>query len=463
MDKFVFKKPRVEFTENVTSLPDVEASSHSHSPRHLLRAAVSYLVRVKVELFRNHGRHHLAEWNGMIQLKRSHEKTETQKEGLMKLAFSSKKSVAIELHKTLNEDMENARSALMAIYTTLRFLCQQGLSIRGHEDVSSNLIQLLELRREDVPDLKEWMEHSSYKWLSYDIKNEFIDILGKSVLHSDFVGLYETPNTEGKTLFGIVMDILAHLDPNIENLREQFYDGASAISGKFKGLQKFKAIYVHCAAHSLNLAVQDCLRHLPCMRNITNLFKDLIKTVRESPKTVQLYKYIRDNEENGLRPLCPTRWSMRIISMQQVLINYERLAEFFQTYSEEYYSDAASKCAGYLETMQHFRTLFFSNLYCQVVRSVEEVNVKIQCPHIVITEKSHSCPEDDVSQRDLRTLVLQNLTYSSLQKTISDKNMVISCVKDRFNCTRQKLLSEEKECVSSVIAVNNTIPKLEKT
>ncbi|KAJ8894722.1 hypothetical protein PR048_000029 [Dryococelus australis] len=64
--------------------------------------------------------------------------------------------------------MENARSPLMAIFTTLR----------------SNFIQLLELRKEDVPDLKEWMGRSSYKWLSPDVQNEIIDIWGKSVLRS---------------------------------------------------------------------------------------------------------------------------------------------------------------------------------------------------------------------------------------------------------------------------------------
>ncbi|KAJ8895171.1 hypothetical protein PR048_000496 [Dryococelus australis] len=133
-----------------------------------------------------------------------------------------------------------------------------------------------------MPELKEWMGRSSYKWLLHDIQNEIIDILGKSVLRSvvceikwrehfaimvdktcdisiheqvtcirsvnenltkseDFVGLYETPNTEGKTLFGIMKDILARLDLNTENMRGQRYDSTSAMSGKFKWLQKFVA------------------------------------------------------------------------------------------------------------------------------------------------------------------------------------------------------------------------------
>ncbi|KAJ8872867.1 hypothetical protein PR048_026483 [Dryococelus australis] len=56
-------------------------------------------------------------------------------------------SIAIQLNNQLNKDMENAPSALMAVFTTYRFLCRQGLSVRDHEDGSSNFIQLLELRK----------------------------------------------------------------------------------------------------------------------------------------------------------------------------------------------------------------------------------------------------------------------------------------------------------------------------
>lgn len=47
----------------------------------------------------------------------------------------------------------------------------------------------------------------------------------------------------------------------IDYLYDQGYDGAGNMSGQFKGVQiiiksKYhKAIYVHCSAHSFNLAV----------------------------------------------------------------------------------------------------------------------------------------------------------------------------------------------------------------
>ncbi|KAJ8892949.1 hypothetical protein PR048_005530 [Dryococelus australis] len=208
----------------------------------------------------------------------------------------------------------------------------------------------------------------------------------------------------------------------------QCYDGASAMNRKFKGLQKFvadlqpKAIYVHCAAHSLNFAVQDCLRHLLCIRDIMNFAKDLTNTKMKNLSSPSTLLYSVDNE-----------------SLQY---------------------PTTSKCAGYFEPMQHFRTFFFSNLYCHVMSPVEEVNVKIQCPHIGVTEvqsklsyliyileekrggyeqfwqkcleeKPTHVQEPQLPQRQripnrlVRTLVLQNLIYSSLQKTISDKSMPV--------------------------------------
>lgn len=214
------------------------------------------------------------------------------------------------------------------------------------------------------------------------------------IINEDFIGLYETPNSESQTLFNIVKDIFARLDLSMENLRGQCYDGASNMSGKFKGLQKLvsdvqaKALYVHFIAHSLNLAVEDSLRYLSCMRDIMNLAKDLINSVRESPNRMEMFRSISCasvNEQYRLRPLCPTRWTMRASSVQQILKNYENL-ELFETFSSKDTTEAGYKCAGYFESMLQFKTYFFLNLYCHIMNAVEEVNRKIQCPNLSVTE-----------------------------------------------------------------------------
>lgn len=39
------------------------------------------------------------------------------------------------------------------------------------------------------------------------------------VINEDFIGLYETPNTESQTLFSIVKDVFAGLDLSMEHLK----------------------------------------------------------------------------------------------------------------------------------------------------------------------------------------------------------------------------------------------------
>ncbi|ELT88911.1 hypothetical protein CAPTEDRAFT_203075 [Capitella teleta] len=58
----------------------------------------------------------------------------------------------------------------------------RGLAIRGHEESEGNLRQLLLLRRQDVKPLQQWLHEGSY--MSPDILNEYIQLLGHSVLRN---------------------------------------------------------------------------------------------------------------------------------------------------------------------------------------------------------------------------------------------------------------------------------------
>jgi hypothetical protein len=53
--------------------------------------------------------------------------------------------------------------------------------------------------------------------------------------HEVFVGMYEPPATSGKDLATSVQDVLIRLQLPIADLRGQTYDGASNMSGQYKG------------------------------------------------------------------------------------------------------------------------------------------------------------------------------------------------------------------------------------
>ena len=70
---------------------------------------------------------------------------------------------------------------LAAIILVSSILLCQGMAIRGHKEEEGNLVQLMNLRREDVPGLKRWLEKHQYMF--HQVVNEMITLMGNTVLH----------------------------------------------------------------------------------------------------------------------------------------------------------------------------------------------------------------------------------------------------------------------------------------
>ena len=90
----------------------------------------------------------------------------------MKLQSCRRPSVAVQLSHQLLIDQKYRREMLMKVLSTLQFLLQQGLPIRGHKEEDSNLIQLLKCRSEDMQGLQLRVDNGKY--LSHDIINEVL-------------------------------------------------------------------------------------------------------------------------------------------------------------------------------------------------------------------------------------------------------------------------------------------------
>ena len=219
---------------------------------------------------------------------------------------SSVKDIAETLQRELTKQKSENRQMLLKILSNIRFLARQSIAIRGDGDEeNSNFIQLFKLRGEDDPKFAKWLEKKTDKYVSADIQNELLKVMGLQVLrdiatslhsaefysimvdettdvsnkeqavlcfrwisddliaHEDFVGLYGIENTEAKTLVNMILDVLTRLNLSIKKLRGQCYDGASAMSGPRSGVAKqirdleSRAVYTHCYGHSLNLACMD--------------------------------------------------------------------------------------------------------------------------------------------------------------------------------------------------------------
>ena len=79
----------------------------------------------------------------------------------------------------------------------------------------------------------------------------------------DFLCFVSANDLTGISLAKLIEEKVTELGWDMNNLRGQGYDGAAAMSGEFRGVQRVikekchKAIYTHCFLHCLNLCLTD--------------------------------------------------------------------------------------------------------------------------------------------------------------------------------------------------------------
>ncbi|XP_008188567.1 uncharacterized protein LOC103310889, partial [Acyrthosiphon pisum] len=116
------------------------------------------------------------------------------------------------------------------------------------------------------------------------------------ILREDFLKFVSVENTTGKNIANVIFETIKCLGIDSNYMVGQGYDGAASMSGNFNGVQAIirkvhpTALYVHCSAHSLNLA----LSHSCSIQHIRNC----IGTIKSFP----------ESKWTKLTSMCKTRW-----------------------------------------------------------------------------------------------------------------------------------------------------------
>ena len=188
-------------------------------------------------------------------------------------------------------------------------------------------------RKNDVPELAAWLKRDEkYQWLSHDVSNEILQDFSKALLRelveivkdveyvgimldetSDvsnkeqirfcfrivdedfnieelFFGCYATEITSSEEIYTMMKDVLVRIQFSMHQCRGQCYDRAANMSGFLSGFRtrvqevEKPALYVHCRAHKLVLAVQDTMSWSKDTRDIKALIQDLIAFISGFPK-----------------------------------------------------------------------------------------------------------------------------------------------------------------------------------
>ena len=110
------------------------------------------------------------------------------------------------------------------------------------------------------------------------------------LIREAFLGFEETLETSAAALETKIVDNITSNGFDLSKCRGQGYDGAANMSGVYSGVQaRIKemeplAKYVHCAAHNLNLAINDSVKDITEMGNFYDTIKALYLFFSKSVK-----------------------------------------------------------------------------------------------------------------------------------------------------------------------------------
>ena len=153
--------------------------------------------------------------------------------------------------------------------------------------------------------------------------------------------------------------------------------------------EEHRMLHVHCMAHCLNLCLQDCSRNCCCIRDALDLTSELNSLIRASPKRLSLFHQLKNElsySTPGLKPLCPTRWTVRTGALDAVIKNYAVICSELEQISKDSCGEPSRKASGLLALMEKFSTYYGLKLSFLVFSATEQLSKILQSSSITAHE-----------------------------------------------------------------------------
>lgn len=357
--------------------------------------------------------------------------------------------ISLQLDKAKKMEIEQNRKFFSSIIETLLFLGRQGIAFRGHRDAGpllsessendGNFRNLLRFRMAAGDDvLKTMLEMQKIQYTSPKIQNEIIEICGKvildkivskihkakffsiladettdisgieqfslcaryieisddklHVLKEDFLRFVPVEDVTGLGLGNTLKKTAKDIKLNFHDLLAQGYDGARAMSGQFKGCAAViiadypQAIYIHCANHSLNLAVSDSCS-IPSIRNCLATINDIINFFRGSAKrqavlnnAVEELKC--DIKKKRLKKYCETRWIERLDAIITFKEFFTPIFKALVDITEYGNLESSKKANAYQQSLQSGNFIVSMIVIYEIFSITHPLSVSLQAKHV---------------------------------------------------------------------------------
>ena len=331
----------------------------------------------------------------------------------------------------------NATKSIEMIFDCVRFLGEQGLPLREHSHDDGNLERLVDFMRLRDSKLDDYMNATVRNdYCSWSSQNEILSILAQDItdrtlqevkqsrffgimadectdkgvmeqlslciryvthdllVHEEWLCFETLMDTSAEIISTTLKNLVASHGLSMENCRAQGYDGASNMRGarggvKTKILAEYPlATFSYCSGHNLNLIVKDASSSHEWLIDAIESLEQTVYHILWSPRRKASFKSFMDhfNEEMeglifaGLRPLCPTRWTIRGPAISSFLEQYGEIIDWLADQTNDTTVPAAmkSKARSLINQLHKFRIYYSLRLLDSLCLVTNPVHTKIQ-------------------------------------------------------------------------------------
>lgn len=171
----------------------------------------------------------------------------------------------------------------------------------------------------------------------------YVDVIeGQHFVKEDFLQFQPVTSMTGKSLAKNIIECLKSFGIDLNFLRGQGYDGAANMAGMYNGVHRIiqndypAALYVHCAAHALNLAVTKACE-VQNIRNCLGVIEKVYTFLNTPKRQAVLKKCIEESNMNpgvkSVKRMSTTRWTSKYDSVQDFLHIMDFVIEALTTIS----------------------------------------------------------------------------------------------------------------------------------
>jgi len=385
------------------------------------------------------------DWKHVHTVVLEHENSLMHRESVMTFSVRTKNNGRIdqEISYQINLEVSYWKEVLRRIVAVIKFLSSRGLAFRGENQIigsqhNGNYLGCLELISQFDPFLLEHLNKygnqgkGNPSYLSANICNEFINIMGRQVLnkilselkvakyysisvdstpdlsHIDqmtFIIRYVNEDTPverflefipidehgSEYLFKVILSFLEKNQISLNNCRGQSYDNAANMSGQYAGLQariKEKcnfAVFIPCAAHSLNLVG---VRAAECVTEAVSYFQFVQKLYNFFSSSTYRWNIMKKclGSHYVLKSLSETRWSARADAVTALCNGYKEILDALKTIKIEDKTspDVKNETRGLVKKMEKLENIVLTEIWSKILSRINETNKNLQKENLTI-------------------------------------------------------------------------------